>query len=134
MDAPTLSGNLTGVSFRPADAKEAAYNLRGGDMVRLERDPENPHDSNAIKVIFSDGLIEHFVGFVERGVASRLARWLDEGYEYEGQVIQLMESKMTPCCIDFSPTGAMVAIDEPSDEEFLGEENFDENGDWAKDD
>lgn len=42
---------LRGLSFRPLSAKEVANKLEDGAQLKLEREPDNEHDPNAIKVI-----------------------------------------------------------------------------------
>ena len=47
---------------------------------KLEREPENMHDENAIKVIIKEGNYKDLhVGYIQRAVASVLALMLDEG-------------------------------------------------------
>lgn len=80
---PTYHAQLVGVNFRPAEAKEAVKRLEVGNILALEREPENEHDSNAIKVLipyFGENLT--FLGYIERGVASVIAPQLDEGYTF----------------------------------------------------
>jgi hypothetical protein len=47
----------------------------------LERQPENPHDENAIKVMVVDDRLRqrYFVGYLRRQVAAVLAGGLDNG-------------------------------------------------------
>jgi DNA helicase-4 len=53
---------------------EKASHLSVGDFVRLEREPSNTHDRNAIQVMTSEGVR---VGYVSRHVAAHLAAGLD---------------------------------------------------------
>jgi hypothetical protein len=69
---------LNGVNFRPAETKEIVRALEIDDELRLERDPENSYDANAIKVLNDDG---EFLGFVEKDVAAEIADRLDNGDE-----------------------------------------------------
>lgn len=49
--------------------------IRVGDEVRLEREPANPHDRNAIRVMRGD----RQVGYVRAAKATELAPMLDAG-------------------------------------------------------
>ena len=54
-----------------------------GEIVSLVRDPYNPYDSNAIKVINSNG---DQIGFISRELASSLAYQMDSGVKYNATV------------------------------------------------
>ncbi len=59
--------------------------IRPGDRVALRREPENEYDSNAIAVQL-EGLT---LGYVNKGLARRLAKWLDAGEEYRAFALRL---------------------------------------------
>ena len=66
-----------GMHFRPAQAREIASALEPGNTLQLEREPENPHDPNAIKVIYDlDGEPVH-IGYIERDKAIYIADEFD---------------------------------------------------------
>ncbi|NJL70385.1 MAG: hypothetical protein HC888_01645 [Candidatus Competibacteraceae bacterium] len=65
---------IVGMHFRGADAKEAAAGLQPGQPLRLEREPENQFDGNAIKVYFED----LWLGYVEASQAAWIAPNMDE--------------------------------------------------------
>jgi len=46
---------VVGLYYRPQIVQEAAQNLKGGERFLLVREPTNPHDPNAIKVML-DGI------------------------------------------------------------------------------
>jgi HIRAN domain-containing protein len=73
---------VVGTKFRGAVAIEAAGRLRKGDALRLEREPENPFDPNAIAVYYA-GLK---IGFIPKLVNPRLAPLMDRGEQLEGVV------------------------------------------------
>lgn len=132
---PNFLGNLTGVSFRPAEVKQFIYDeLQPGQRLTLKRDQFNAHDPNAIQVFISrkrnptvdewygEGTSfldaaeegkrltttvdeELFLSFVERGVAASLARWMDEGYVFEATTKSRIDHKMTPWLLEIKPTG-----------------------------
>ncbi|HLP67278.1 MAG TPA: HIRAN domain-containing protein [Rhizobium sp.] len=79
--------NVVGMHFRGPDAKEAAANLEPGQELRLEREGDNPHDFNAIKVFFAD----LWIGYVERAQAAWIAPNMDEGREFTCVVEEVRE-------------------------------------------
>lgn len=80
-------GLVMGMHFRGSHAKEIAANLPADSQLSLEREPDNAFDANAIKVFYEDT----WIGYVERGVASFMARDMDEGKNYIGIVEEIRE-------------------------------------------
>lgn len=77
-----VSTRVVGVSFN--NRQEVIARLQMGDRVWLEREPDNPHDQNAIKVSRSNG--EQF-GFLNRHLAASLAPFFDAySYPVKGKV------------------------------------------------
>lgn len=68
---------LAGLNFRPASAKAAVDELEIGQEMTLEREPENPYDSNAVRVI--DPGSEEFIGFIPKTDNAEIAQALDDG-------------------------------------------------------
>ncbi len=62
------------VGMKYGGGMEKARHLSVGDFVRLQREPGNPHDENAIQVMTPAGAR---IGYVSRQVASHLAAGLD---------------------------------------------------------
>lgn len=56
-----------------------------GDPVGLFREPDNPADSNAVRVTDS---AERPFGYIQREKASELALWMDRGWFYTAKVIR----------------------------------------------
>lgn len=83
---------LVGVSFRPKETKEIVRELQMDDELRLEREPENQHDENAVKVVNDNG---DFLGYVEKDVAAEIADRLDNGDEYTCSVVGFL-SELKP--------------------------------------
>lgn len=54
-----------------------------GERVTLERDPYNPYDRNAIKVINSNG--DH-IGFISKDLAATMAMNMDSGTMFSATV------------------------------------------------
>ncbi|MDF0514723.1 HIRAN domain-containing protein [Agromyces sp. H3Y2-19a] len=72
---------VRGVPYRPEVAKAADLTL--GTVVRLEREPDNEHDRNAIAVMSGVGK----VGYVNKQMAARLAKLLDTGDRFKAIVV-----------------------------------------------
>lgn len=77
---------LVGNHFRPAEAKEYFSAISIGDILPLEREPENEHDQNAIKVVAPFGL---HLAYVERQQAAWISGWLDNGAEMVAEVTSI---------------------------------------------
>lgn len=58
----SIAIRVAGVSFRQADVKRCEQ----GDEVTLVPEPENEHDSNAIKVIVAGEGGDRFIGYIPR--------------------------------------------------------------------
>lgn len=65
---------LTGVNFRTPAEKDVVKSLEIGDELRLEREPTNQWDSNAIRVYHEST----FIGFIPREDNEDLARSMDD--------------------------------------------------------
>lgn len=80
---PTFHVRLVGNSFRTADEQAFMHGMVAGETLTLERDPENPYDDNAIKVIAD----EFHLGFVERQWAEDIAPLMDNGQAFHVTVL-----------------------------------------------
>jgi hypothetical protein len=76
-------------AFRSAERREGCERLIEGDAVRLEREPDNIHDSNAILVLGED---DCELGYVPRDEALKMAPLLDAGAEVDATVRRLWET------------------------------------------
>ena len=75
---PTFPNVLVvGMHFRP-NGKAIVESLIAPVELQLEREPENPYDGFAIKVLYEG---EH-IGYVERKQAMFISPWLDQGVAY----------------------------------------------------
>lgn len=90
----TFLAVMNGANFRPASAKEIIKSLEVGELLTLERDPDNAYDENAIKVIHPDS--GEFIGFVEKDVALELAPLIDDGIEIESVEIVSFVATLKP--------------------------------------
>jgi hypothetical protein len=57
-------------------AQRACRALSAGDGLICMREPHNPHDANAVRLLSVTGAA---VGYVQAKVAGTVARWMDEG-------------------------------------------------------
>lgn len=78
--ALTFRTRLVGTRFQSAEAKEAIKILSVEySALSLEREPENPYDVNAIKVLTNDG--ELHLGYIQADLAEVIAPIMDSGIE-----------------------------------------------------
>ena len=81
----TIQTKVVGTSFNGRQSVVAQ--LQQGEKVILERDPHNPFDRNAIKVVRQDG---QQVGFLDKFLAAKLAERLDRhGKAVNAKVVSL---------------------------------------------
>jgi hypothetical protein len=76
-------------AFRFAERREACERLIDDDSVRLEREPDNQHDANAILVLTED---DCELGYVPREEARAIAPLLDAGAEADVRIRRLWET------------------------------------------
>ncbi len=82
-DAPHFHTKIAGVSFE--GRQDVIAGLRAGAPLDLRREPENPHDANAVAVYYGDLQL----GFVNRRLASHIAPLMDAGTRYTARVASL---------------------------------------------
>ncbi|HSK47813.1 MAG TPA: single-stranded-DNA-specific exonuclease RecJ [Coriobacteriia bacterium] len=80
-DAPSFHTKLAGVTFE--GRQEVLLALAPGVPLRLDRQPENPHDANACALFDTRGAQ---VGFFNRRLAAVLAPAIDAGVAYDVEV------------------------------------------------
>jgi len=71
--------------FKYYDGKAQWDAMQRGDPLRLVREPDNPHDRNAIRLEWKG----HMLGYVPRRENSHLARQLDHGAPVEARITEL---------------------------------------------
>lgn len=97
MKAPTFPNvAIVGMYFRGADAKAIVGNMLPPLDIEIEREPENPYDSMAIKAIYQG---EH-IGYIEAAQAMFIAPWIDQGVPYRCTVQELepRRNNLHPIC------------------------------------
>ena len=62
------------------DADLVWDHLRIGQSLRLERDMQNPHDPNAVQVIYNKDGENYLLGFIPRSDNQQLAAFLEMGW------------------------------------------------------
>jgi len=83
-DAGAFHTKVAGVTFE--GRQETVQALRPGDALMLRREPDNPHDPHAVKVVTASGTQ---IGYLSARVASRLAPSIDSGTRYAAAVSQI---------------------------------------------
>ncbi|TMI76100.1 MAG: single-stranded-DNA-specific exonuclease RecJ [Bacillati bacterium ANGP1] len=83
-DAGAFHTKVAGVTFE--GRQETVQALRPGDALMLRREPDNPHDPHAVKVVTASGTQ---IGYLSARVASRLAPSIDSGARYAAAVSQI---------------------------------------------
>ncbi len=81
---PALYTKLVGVTFE--GRQDVAALLRPGEPLRLVREPANPHDPHAVRVVREDGSP---VGYLSAAVAGRLSPQMDRGARYRATVASI---------------------------------------------
>lgn len=102
MPAPHFKNNIITVAGlyyrRITNSSEFLTHLKPRAPAILEREPDNPADVNAVKVLVqgTDSFL-YFVGYIPRGLAERLAPILDRGSQYLCQIEKISRLKKGPC-------------------------------------
>ena len=75
---------IAGTNFRSkADLRKASQDMQPADLLMLEREPTNPHDSKAVKVSTSSGA---FLGYVPKGPNAPISRLMAAGKNLQAEV------------------------------------------------
>ncbi len=80
-DAQSFYTKLVGVTFD--GRQDYIKRLKANTPLRLEREPENEHDSNAVRVLSSNG---GDLGFLNKKLVKKLAPLMDSGISYNCRV------------------------------------------------
>ena len=109
----TLSAPLVGMRHHPG-AAEALGELGFGDGLRLQREPENQYDENAIQVYTLDGIL---LGYIKREFAADWAGVFDV-------------AGVPPATLTFESSGwPQVSIDLEDEPNMTAEEAAEEESD-----
>ena len=83
--------------FRYYDAAALWDEMRVGDALTLVREPDNPHDSNAVRVDWNGRQL----GYVPRRENADVARQLDRGAPLRARISRLQMSRSPSKRIEF---------------------------------
>jgi hypothetical protein len=75
--------------FQYYDGKVLWDNMRIGDGLTLVREPQNPHDANAVRVEWKGQPL----GYVPRRDNSDVARQMDRGAPVQARIVNLKEAR-----------------------------------------
>lgn len=81
---------LTGVTFTNPDGssrRDIISRMTESDQIIFERDPYNPYDSNAVKVLVSQGEQFKQIGFLPKDLAATISPALRRGATYRASVV-----------------------------------------------
>jgi hypothetical protein len=81
------SSPLAGFEYYEAGAVWSE--LKPGDRLQLEREPDNVHDAHAIRVTWRGRML----GYVPRRENAHLARQLEHGVRLEARIVNLTEHR-----------------------------------------
>lgn len=106
-----ITTRLAGVTHGDAQANIKKYGGPGIGHYDLVREPDNPHDLNAIRVTY---LGDIFMGYIPTTVAATLAPFMDGGREFVAEFVRINSAPgqatvgMTVRIVEFNPQEAHV--------------------------
>ena len=83
--------------FRHYDGGAVLRDLKPGDRLELVREPDNPHDANAVRVEWRGVKL----GYVPRRDNAAVARQLDRGAALEARLAGIRENRNRSVRLDF---------------------------------
>jgi hypothetical protein len=75
--------------FQYYEGKDIWAMMRVGDNLQLMREPQNPHDANAVRVLWRNEML----GYIPRRENSDVARQMDRGAPVKARIVQLKEAR-----------------------------------------
>lgn len=75
--------------FRYYEGKQLWSEMKVGDALQLVREPDNSHDTKAVRVEWQG----HKLGYVPRADNEALARFMDHGSKAEARITRLKKSR-----------------------------------------
>lgn len=119
-----LFTELRGARFRPEESQTELLSAPVGTKLSFSREPENPHDLNAIKVCIKTMNGEEHVGYVPAEIAAWMADEIDEaGQVLKGRISAV--NGMKPTIELFLGTQAEYDADEEESKDWLTERQAD---------
>lgn len=75
--------------FQYYEGRDLWAMMRVGDTLQLAREPQNPHDANAVRVLWRNEML----GYIPRRENSDVARQMDHGAPVKARIVQLKEAR-----------------------------------------
>ena len=75
--------------FQYYEGRDLWNMMRVGDNLLLQREPQNTHDSNAVRVLWRNEML----GYIPRRENSDVARQMDRGAPVKARIVQLKEAR-----------------------------------------
>ncbi|MBY0271618.1 MAG: HIRAN domain-containing protein [Burkholderiales bacterium] len=75
--------------FQYYEGRDLWNMMRVGDTLQLSREPQNPHDANAVRVLWRNEML----GYIPRRENSDVARQMDRGAAVKARIVQLKEAR-----------------------------------------
>ncbi len=75
--------------FQYYEGKDIWTMMRVGDSLQLAREPQNPHDAKAVRVLWRNEML----GYIPRRENSDVARQMDRGAPVKARIVQLKEAR-----------------------------------------
>lgn len=75
--------------FQYYEGKDIWAMMRVGDSLQLTREPQNPHDANAVRVLWRNEML----GYIPRRENSDVARQMDRGAPVKARIVRLKEAR-----------------------------------------
>lgn len=112
-----INTKVVGVSRRNEDGtsrQELIEELEVGDVLDLEREPYNEHDTDAVAVFRQDG---QQLGYLRSELAANLAEQMDEGISADAVVLQVTGGDVERPSFGVNIRVAVYDTDDPGDAE-----------------
>lgn len=75
--------------FQYHEGRDLWAMMRVGDSLQLMREPQNPHDGNAVRVLWRNEML----GYIPRRENSDVARQMDRGAPVKARIVRLKEAR-----------------------------------------
>ncbi|MBI2296882.1 MAG: HIRAN domain-containing protein [Betaproteobacteria bacterium] len=83
--------------FRHHEGRRVFPDMTVGDRLELVREPDNPYDANAVRVVWRG----HMLGYLPQRDNAAVARQLDRGAPLEARVTRVQENRNRSVRLEF---------------------------------
>jgi hypothetical protein len=90
---PLMDTEIVGICFR-GDPEEITAGLKEWDLLSLVREPDNPYDRRAVKVLNQDGM---HIGYIPRDRNETVANLMDAGKHLYCEITGIGGFRHDPC-------------------------------------